>query len=318
MEKGLISIIVPIYKVEEYFDRCIKSIVNQTYKNLEIILVDDGSPDNCPKLCDEWAKKDKRIKVIHKENSGVSEARNTGIDNANGEFICFVDSDDYLQLDFIEKLISKQIVTNADIVYCKYNLFDASGKFVKVNEDELELFISSNDIKYLYTSKIACAVWRKIYRINIIKNQRFRSDLRYGEDLYFTTELTLKNIKTAYVNEYLYNYFINNSSVTHVYSVKNIESHYQGTIANSTLLFERNYNELALYLEFDFYRQYQLLYKKVKGINIDVKRFNDKIHYKAYMKLADTKRKKIIAYMIRHNFTYLLRFLKYIKKKLHK
>ena len=81
-KEPLISVIVPVYKVEEYLDKCVESIVNQTYKNLEIILVDDGSPDNCPKMCDEWAKKDKRIKVIHKENGGLSDARNTGIDIA--------------------------------------------------------------------------------------------------------------------------------------------------------------------------------------------------------------------------------------------
>ena len=91
-----ISIIIPVYNVEKYIDKCIDSIVNQTYQNLEIILVDDGSPDNCPKMCDEWAKKDDRIKVIHKANGGVSSARNVGIEQAQVEYICFVDSDDYI------------------------------------------------------------------------------------------------------------------------------------------------------------------------------------------------------------------------------
>ena len=97
MSSELISIIVPVYKVEKYIDRCVESIINQTYKNIEIILVDDGSPDNCPKICDEWAKKDKRIRVIHKENRGVSSARNVGIDVAKGKYIGFVDSDDYIE-----------------------------------------------------------------------------------------------------------------------------------------------------------------------------------------------------------------------------
>ena len=96
-----ISVIVPVYKVEEYLDRCVKSIVEQTHKNLEIILVDDGSPDNCPMMCDKWAEKDSRIKVIHKKNEGVSAARNIGLDNAKGEYIGFVDSDDYLEKEAI-------------------------------------------------------------------------------------------------------------------------------------------------------------------------------------------------------------------------
>ena len=93
MSQTLISVIIPVYKVEKYLDRCLESIVNQTYKNLEIILVDDGSPDNCPAMCDAWIEKDERIRVIHKENSGVSSARNKGIDVATGDYIGFVDSD---------------------------------------------------------------------------------------------------------------------------------------------------------------------------------------------------------------------------------
>jgi len=103
MISGLVTVVVPIFKVEKYLNRCIESIVKQTYEKIEIILVDDGSPDNCPEMCDEWAKKDSRIKVIHKQNAGLGMARNTGIDNANGEYICFFDSDDYIHPNTIEK-----------------------------------------------------------------------------------------------------------------------------------------------------------------------------------------------------------------------
>ena len=96
------SIVVPIYNVEKYLDRCIKSIVSQTYGNLEILLVDDGSPDDCPRVCDEWAEKDSRIKVVHKLNAGLGYARNTGIENATGKYICFFDSDDYIEPDTID------------------------------------------------------------------------------------------------------------------------------------------------------------------------------------------------------------------------
>lgn len=102
-----ISVIVPVYKVENFLDRCVESIVGQTYENLEIILVDDGSPDNCPAMCDKWAEKDGRIKVIHKENGGVSSARNAALDIVSGDYICFVDSDDWIDPGMYEFLYKK-------------------------------------------------------------------------------------------------------------------------------------------------------------------------------------------------------------------
>ena len=116
MVTDLITIVVPVYNVEKYLRKCIDSILNQTYKNLEIILVDDGSPDNCGQICDEYAKKDNRIKVIHKENGGVSQARNVGIDNSNGEFIAFVDPDDYIEKEMLYKL--KNNIENVDLSGC--------------------------------------------------------------------------------------------------------------------------------------------------------------------------------------------------------
>ena len=104
MKNELISVIVPVYNVEKYLNKCIQSIVSQTYKNLEIILVDDGSPDNCPKMCDDWAAADSRIKVIHKQNGGLSSARNAALDIAVGDYLFFIDSDDYAEPDMVEFL----------------------------------------------------------------------------------------------------------------------------------------------------------------------------------------------------------------------
>ena len=115
MSQPLVSIIVPIYKVEPYLRRCLDSIVNQSYTNLEIILVDDGSPDNCPQICDEYASKDNRIKVIHKKNGGLSDARNAGLDICKGEYISFVDSDDWVDEKYIETLLDLAIKENVDI-----------------------------------------------------------------------------------------------------------------------------------------------------------------------------------------------------------
>ena len=114
----LISIVVPVYKVEPYLDKCVSSIVNQTYKNLEIILVDDGSPDNCPAMCDAWAEKDNRIRVIHKPNGGLSDARNAGMSVATGELMAFVDSDDWIAPDMYEKLYHHLTEDGSDIAAC--------------------------------------------------------------------------------------------------------------------------------------------------------------------------------------------------------
>lgn len=111
----MISVVVPVYKVEKYLERCINSVLSQSYKDLEVILVDDGSPDKCGKICDEYAKKDDRVKVIHKENGGQSSARNIGIQEAKGQYISFIDSDDYLEKNAYETLIKVATTTNADI-----------------------------------------------------------------------------------------------------------------------------------------------------------------------------------------------------------
>ncbi len=118
----LISIIVPVYKVEMYIKKCINSIINQTYKNIEIILVDDGSPDNCGKICDDYSKTDKRIIVVHKDNGGLSDARNRGLIAASGQFITFVDSDDYIELNYIETHYNNLINNNADISIAGHNV----------------------------------------------------------------------------------------------------------------------------------------------------------------------------------------------------
>ena len=135
-----ISVIVPIYKTEQFLSKCIDSIINQTYKNLEIILVDDGSPDNCPKICDEYAKRDNRIKVIHKENGGLSSARNAGIEIATGDFSAFVDSDDWIDSDMYESLVKLSDEYNADIAECGY-------RFIRPWKVENKILDGSNTCK---------------------------------------------------------------------------------------------------------------------------------------------------------------------------
>lgn len=200
MNNLLVSIIVPIYKVEEYLDECIESIINQTYSNIEIILVDDGSPDRCPQLCDEWAKKDNRIKVIHKENGGVSSARNAGINLAKGDWIWFVDSDDSVEKDALADIIN--YTADNDLV-----IFDS-----KLNEQYIkdENFFS----KYYFRYAFGFEPWNKLYRKSIIEDHGLRFDLKekIGEDLLFNIMYYKFAEKYYFTDKHCYNYRIREKS----------------------------------------------------------------------------------------------------------
>ncbi|MBR2134362.1 MAG: glycosyltransferase [Eubacterium sp.] len=209
----LITVIVPVYKVEKYLDRCVESIVNQTYTNLEIILVDDGSPDNCPQMCDAWAEKDNRIKVIHKENGGVSSARNAALDIAKGDYIGFVDSDDYVDKTMYEKLYQEGKEKSCDLVICNnYNVID--DKLIKAG-DYKNYFYSGNLISCFLTGKFEVnATCNKMYKRIAIGNIRFDESLKVGEDLLFNYYV-IKNCDCVItIEDSLYYYvFYDNSTM---------------------------------------------------------------------------------------------------------
>lgn len=203
----LISVIVPIYKVENYLQRCVDSIRNQTYTDLEIILVDDGSPDNCGFMCDNYAKEDKRIKVVHKMNGGLSDARNAGIEIATGEYIVFVDSDDWLDLDMIEILYNLLIETDADIAECSYrNLYSDGIKeetkcTAEVVEGDRE-FALEGMLDWKYFKPIAC---NKLYKREVIGDIRYPIGKIHEDE--FTTYKYFYNAKRlVYVDVAKYNY----------------------------------------------------------------------------------------------------------------
>lgn len=185
MKQDLISVIIPVYKVEQYLDKCVESIVNQTYKNLEIILVNDGSPDNCPKMCENWAKKDKRIIVLNKENGGQGSARNLALDKCTGEYICFVDSDDWVDLNYIESLYDSIKQNNADISICGVREVyedNTAPRILSKNEttevfEQPELF----EIAYKKQDFFCLAPWNKLYKKSLFKNIRF-PEIRMYED----------------------------------------------------------------------------------------------------------------------------------------
>lgn len=212
----LISIIVPIYKVEPYLKRCLDSIVNQTYTNLEIILVDDGSPDNCPAICDEYAAKDKRIVVIHKENGGLSDARNAGLDICKGEYISFVDSDDWVDLSYIEVLISLQKKYTADITIAEHDLIAPKTFYKKETfQYKEEIFNNKEGLKQLFSSNnpTYTVAWGKLYKKDLLKDFLFPLN-KYHEDEFTTYKLFYHSKVICYTNKKLYNYFLREGNIT--------------------------------------------------------------------------------------------------------
>lgn len=217
MDNKLISVIIPVYNTEKYLDRCVKSVAEQTYKNLEIILVNDGSSDNSPAICDEWAKKDSRIKVVHKQNGGVSSARNAGLDISTGEYIQFVDSDDYLEENFCKNIMS-EYSSDVDLVVSGFSIIDDYGtkKTTKVEENiEIQILKSpSIFMKYLYNGYNDMPV-NKVYKRNLI-TKGFLNGVPLGEDRIFNLDY-LSNVKNRVIlaSEAGYVYEFNQGSACH-------------------------------------------------------------------------------------------------------
>ncbi len=210
--KPLISVIVPIYKVEPYLRQCLDSIVNQTYTNLEIILVDDGSPDGCPAICDEYAAKDNRIVVIHKENGGLSDARNAGLDICKGEYISFVDSDDWIADCFIETLQESAFEHQSDISIVSYQKVpgkqtnNTKKDFTTYNSHELLYHLCASDVKGIMSA------WGKLFHKSCFKTIRFPLGKLY-EDAHINYKIYFNAKKISYSSQELYFYRIRSDSI---------------------------------------------------------------------------------------------------------
>ncbi|WP_050008145.1 glycosyltransferase family 2 protein [Butyrivibrio sp. WCE2006] len=209
MKRDLISVIVPIYNVEQYLDECIRSIVNQTYKDIEIILVDDGSPDNCGEKIDHWAKKDERVIALHKKNGGLGDSRNYGFAHSTGEYIAFIDSDDFVDNKYFEKLLTLLKQEDADMAGCRFfrNNIDNKGyRYPYPNEKYRFVGDKEYFLERLYNDfGVFCVAWGKLYKRSIITENMYPK-VKISEDALIIRELAYRCNKIAYIPDALYMY----------------------------------------------------------------------------------------------------------------
>lgn len=264
-QENMVSIIIPVYNAEKYLHRCVDSVLKQTYQNLEILLIDDGSKDGSGAICDEYAAQDCRVRVIHKENTGVSDTRNVGLDEAKGDYILFIDSDDYIEDVMVERLLCRALKDNSDIVMCRYCV-DRAGTVSSINMRYRDEYVGFEDIKsgllYLYYTDYHTglySLWNKLIKKSVYSTDgiRFDTTLKRGEDAWFVFQCLKRCNRVAYINEPYYYYYQNPSSVMHtVY-----EDQFEKWVDMRKRLLKEN-ESLGLKIDFNlFYREF--LYKTV-------------------------------------------------------
>ena len=298
--KALISVIVPVYKVEKYLERCVDSILAQTYENLEIILVDDGSPDSCGAICDRYAEADSRIKVIHKENAGVGMARNAGLDICAGDFIMFVDSDDYLSADAVQALYERIVMDGSDMAVGKHTNVYEDGRtndaFCSWMKDSV---LKTQDmLKSIRTSKYITVVsWGKLYKRHIFETIRYGT-FKCGEDFMVYPLILDQCERISIVDREIYYYFQRNDSILHQMSEQAKKDDLQATVQFSKYLLGKDcFNGAADWYLRSLNQLYGLKDRKW-GLSILKKNFD-----------ASTEKKFLKAGSLKHRFKrYVLHF----------
>ncbi len=270
--EALITVIVPVYKTERYLDQCVQSIVNQTYPNLEIILVDDGSPDGCPQICDDWAAKDQRIRVIHKANGGSAQARNRGIAAATGEYISFIDSDDYISPLFFERLYHALDEINGDIAECEYTTFFEASPFTETESEDSctpQTFDSKSMMKeHIEGNSFQQIVWNKLYRAAVV--QPF-TEGKLIDDEFWTYRILARSNAAVRIPLALYYYRQQPESVMHrAYALERLQA--LEAKQEEILLLKEYYPELVLTAQrkllFSCLFHGQMVLKYLKGDNL--------------------------------------------------
>ncbi|MBQ8184491.1 MAG: glycosyltransferase family 2 protein [Lachnospiraceae bacterium] len=245
--KELISVIIPVYKVEAYLRRCVDSVLAQTYEDLEIILVDDGSPDGCPAICDEYARTDARVQVIHQKNAGLSGARNAGLEIAKGAYFSFIDSDDYVTPDFIESLYEACISTGSDMSLCRWTYVhgEAIPEAGSDREQQAVTTFTGRELLanlYIPDGAYYVVAWNKLYKRELFEEIRYPLGLIHEDEA--TTHKIFHKVKQgAFVDRPLYGYFVAPSSITRGFNPKRLDW-ITGVWERLDFLEEHDYTEL--------------------------------------------------------------------------
>ncbi len=279
MNSKLISIIVPIYNVEEYLGKCLDSIINQTYENLEIILVDDGSPDSCPAICDEYAAKDSRIKVIHKENGGVSSARNAGLDAATGEYIGWVDPDDIAEKNMFEVLLKALNENKSDISVCGVKKFQMESKEEFHSPQTVD---GKTFLKLLLKEDEKSYLWNKLYKRELFSDIRFPEGEIF-EDMKILHLIAEKAQTAVFTDKTFYNYRIREKSITTVNKGLRALQFYDAAHGRSERYKDTEFYIYALVGEF---RCLRIIVSEAKNSE------RKEEHYRKYIKLSKELYKK--------------------------
>lgn len=315
--KPIISIIVPIYKVEKYLKRCIESILNQSLSDFELILVDDGSPDKCGDICNEYERIDNRIKVIHKQNGGLSDARNAGLDIAQGEFIGFIDSDDFIHKDMYLILYNTIINSGCNIVQCKFKYFSKEEELNTniINDGKYTVYNNIDAIEEIINNKnLNTNTWNKLYRRELFNNIRFPKG-KIHEDEFVTYKVFYKANSVGYINKELYYYFSNSNGIMKNLNINSKFDWIEAIEGRNKFLLRVNEKKLFdksnIYL---FFYLIKLRYEINKSNNLDDKEEKYKLvnkKIKDSLKLINNKScysnlNKIVISLMKINFNFIV------------
>lgn len=317
-----VSVIIPVYNVEIYLKKCIESVLKQSYSNLEILLINDGSTDNSGAICEEFSFKDDRIRVIHQTNKGLSEARNKGLDYSQGDYITFLDSDDYIESDMYEILVENIEKYNCDVAVCASKIIYENIKPIKQKLISEKRIFKNEEIINFLLDEMDNAVWNKMYKSEVIQNIRFKEGKIHGEDLYFNLQVFKNCNSLIYDNRQKHNYLKRKNSITTAtFSNKSLDEVYfkdliYTFISENYPLIEGKVKRLTFVSRLNVCRKIYLCKNK--------KDFNQLlIEYKNYLKdnfssvKPFLKRKELIEYILLINISnFYIIVIKFLKRRM--
>lgn len=313
----MISIIVPVYNAEKSLKKCVDSLVNQSYKDIEILLINDGSIDNSSKICQEYADTYSSVLYFSKDNSGVSDTRNYGLKKAKGEYIMFVDSDDFVDPTICERLINSATLNGSDLVACGYKVSIGDG-YENVIEPCLDKAFKEKNYNHflLNENKVMGSVWRLLIKRELTNNCKFDENIKICEDLLFTLEIVNKCDKISAVNEYLYYYNLDEiADLTKYFKTKFIKDYYLFVKKLENIVnVDKDVLDFIMFRNWNYICKCKIYDRSVAKLSDfltkeEIKYLNNKDTYKAFNKLNGGLKGKVFAMLSRHKMFFLLKIL---------